>query len=59
VGFDDDGCPFLVIDWKSDVDQDESTLSHYQDQVARYLASCDIREGMRSGGAAHVRNSVA
>jgi ATP-dependent exoDNAse (exonuclease V) beta subunit len=37
IGFDSEGMPRVVVDWKSDVDPTSETVDHYRAQVRRYL----------------------
>jgi ATP-dependent exoDNAse (exonuclease V) beta subunit len=40
------GEPYLVIDWKSDVDPQDSTVSSYREQVIDYLTMIGARRGL-------------
>ncbi len=40
------GCPAVVVDWKSDVDPDRQTHDHYRSQVRTYLDVTGAAEGL-------------
>jgi exodeoxyribonuclease-5 len=42
----EDGKPFLIIDWKSDVDPGLETAAHYRAQVSAYLEATNIPVGL-------------
>ncbi|MEY9772134.1 ATP-dependent exoDNAse (exonuclease V) beta subunit [Sinorhizobium fredii] len=41
-----EGCPTVVIDWKSDVNPDPQTLDHYRSQVRAYLDMTGAERGL-------------
>jgi exodeoxyribonuclease-5 len=46
VGFDADGRPQVVVDWKSDVNPTPETIDHYRAQVGQYLAMTGAARGL-------------
>jgi ATP-dependent exoDNAse (exonuclease V) beta subunit len=46
ISLDSNGCPGVVVDWKSDVRPELDTLEHYRAQVRGYLNATGIKRGL-------------
>lgn len=40
------GLPHVIVDWKSDIDPEQSTLDHYRTQMRAYLEMTDASTGL-------------
>ena len=46
VGYNAQGKPHVIVDWKSDVEPEAKVLEHYSEQVGSYLAATGATSGL-------------